>query len=115
MAHCQKPVTTAGGDVLEFRSPSQIARRQDKTRMVLSDDDPQKWDYRIHTRAKHGILSRYIKAWLAILSYDARRSGRPAHLTIVDGFAGRGRYNEGEEGSPVIFRRVAEQVISQGI
>jgi hypothetical protein len=55
------------------------------------------WDLEPHTAAKHEILRRYIQAWAPILS----QANFP-HLVFVDGFAGPGRYSEGEEGSPVI-------------
>lgn len=74
----------------------------------LSDHDPAKWDYTEHTRAKHSILERYLGAWLSIL-------GNAPSLIILDGFAGRGVYNNGEPGSPrIIFDRAAG-AISRGI
>ena len=79
--------------------------------MVLRDSDLRKWDYPLHTRAKHQVLEHYMKAWLTILSRGAHRARRLANLTIVDGFAVRGRYNDGSEGSPLIFRRLARDVV----
>ncbi|MEH2611326.1 three-Cys-motif partner protein TcmP [Bradyrhizobium sp. AZCC 1693] len=63
------------------------------------------WELEPHTAAKHEILRRYIQAWAPILS-----QGNFPHLVFVDGFAGPGRYSEGEEGSPVI---AAKAVINQ--
>jgi three-Cys-motif partner protein len=60
------------------------------------DSDPEKWDYPPHTKAKHDILSSYLDGWYPIMSkYNSR-------VLFLDGFAGRGRYNNGEEGSPII-------------
>ena len=75
----------------------------------LSDSDPDKWLYRLHTRAKHRLLEEYLKGWLAILG---RRTGR---LLLVDGFAGRGRYVGGEAGSPLILVRVANEFVKWGL
>jgi three-Cys-motif partner protein len=80
--------------------------------MVFRDSDPRKWEYRQHTAAKHRVLSRYMKAWISILGRDAYRRGRRAEVVVVDAFAGRGRYAEGEVGSPLIFREIAGLVIS---
>lgn len=60
------------------------------------DSDPDKWDYPPHTKAKHAILANYLDAWYPIL---ASTRGR---ILYLDGFAGRGRYDGGEPGSPII-------------
>ena len=60
------------------------------------------WDLEPHSRAKHAILKRYLQAWVPILS----SSGFP-ELVYIDGFAGPGRYSQGEEGSPVIALKAA--------
>lgn len=60
------------------------------------------WELDPHTRAKHEILKRYLQAWTPILT----RGGFP-EIMYVDGFAGPGRYSEGEDGSPVIALQVA--------
>lgn len=57
------------------------------------------WPIEAHTRAKHLILQRYMHAWLPIIS---RSRGR---VVFIDGFAGPGIYEGGEEGSPVIALR----------
>jgi three-Cys-motif partner protein len=54
------------------------------------------WPIEPHTQIKHLILRRYLEAWLPIM---ARHNGR---ILFVDGFAGPGRYQGGEEGSPMI-------------
>jgi len=62
--------------------------------MVLSDSDDEKWKYSEHTKVKHEVFSKYIKAWSNIL-------GTYHSLNIFDCFAGRGRYIDGSEGSPL--------------
>src|SRR5689334_1895801 len=63
------------------------------------------WDLEPHTAAKHEILRRYLQAWAPILS-----QGQFPHLVIIDGFAGPGRYSNGEKGSPIIaIKAVTEQ------
>lgn len=54
------------------------------------------WEYPEHTEAKHDILGNYLNAWFPILSST---NGR---VLVLDGFAGRGRYNDGSPGSPII-------------
>jgi three-Cys-motif partner protein len=60
------------------------------------------WDLEPHTRAKHEILRRYLQAWTPILSMGGFKQ-----LIYVDGFAGPGRYANGEDGSPVIALKAA--------
>lgn len=55
------------------------------------------WALEPHTAAKHAILSRYLAAWLPIVS----QGGFPK-LAYIDAFSGPGRYSGGEDGSPVI-------------
>jgi three-Cys-motif partner protein len=64
------------------------------------DADPKKWDYPAHTGAKHDILSHYLNGWFAKLG------SRWDRILFFDGFAGRGRYNDGSEGSPIIALRL---------
>jgi three-Cys-motif partner protein len=66
---------------------------------VPSDADPSKWDCPPHTKAKHDMLASYLGGWFPIM---ASWNGR---LLFLDGFAGRGRYNDGSEGSPLIALR----------
>lgn len=63
---------------------------------MLDDADPSKWDCPPHTRAKLQLLGSYLDGWYPILS---RWHGR---VLFLDGFAGRGRYNDGTEGSPLV-------------
>ncbi len=65
----------------------------------LSDSDPKKWVMAGHTRAKHQILTKYLGAWYPAIS---KYSGR---VLYIDGFAGRGRYDDGSEGSPQLALR----------
>ena len=60
------------------------------------------WRRDAHTEGKHLVLENYLKAWFPILGMG-NRNGR---ILFVDGFAGRGEYEGGEEGSPVVAMRV---------
>jgi three-Cys-motif partner protein len=73
----------------------------------LRDDDPRKWDYTEHAGVKHAIQRRYLGAWLNIL-------GSISPLVLFDGFAGRGKYNGGEPGSPLVFWRCAVEAVDRG-
>jgi three-Cys-motif partner protein len=65
----------------------------------VTDHDDGKWDCPPHTKAKHEMLAKYLDAWYPII---ASWNGR---LVFLDGFAGRGRYTDGSEGSPLIALR----------
>ena len=65
----------------------------------MADSDPNKWDYPPHTRAKHDMLASYLGGWFPILGSWAGR------VVFLDGFAGRGRYVDGSEGSPLVALR----------
>lgn len=65
----------------------------------MEDSDEKKWDFPAHTKAKHDILQTYLGGWYPKL---ASWSGR---LVYLDGFAGRGRYVGGAEGSPLVALR----------
>lgn len=60
------------------------------------------WDLDPHTRAKHEILKRHLQAWTPILT----QGGFP-EIMYIDGFAGPGRYSQGEDGSPAIALQTA--------
>jgi len=79
----------------------------------VPDDDDEKWNYPEHTAAKHEILRRYLGAWLSILG-RGKRGFRHRQLILIDGFAGRGRYMEGQPGSPAIMFERAKQVAENG-
>ena len=72
----------------------------------MRDDHPAKWGYREHTEVKHELLDKYLSGWLPILGRWHDR------LLIVDGFAGRGTYGGGEDGSPMVILRRAQDLIS---
>ena len=76
----------------------------------LRDDDPRKWEYTEHTRAKHEILRRYLDAWYSILGRS-----RAKQLVILDGFAGRAKYVGGEAGSPVLIHDAAVRAVGRGV
>jgi three-Cys-motif partner protein len=66
---------------------------------ALADSDPKKWVMAGHTQAKHQILTSYLGAWYpAVSSFSGR-------VLYIDGFAGRGRYDDGSEGSPQLAMR----------
>jgi len=58
------------------------------------------WKMEPHTAAKHEILRRYLGAWFPIL-------GRYNDVLYIDGFAGPGRYKNGEDGSPILVLKIA--------
>ncbi|MEM7034638.1 MAG: three-Cys-motif partner protein TcmP [Chloroflexota bacterium] len=64
------------------------------------------WKIDPHTLAKHEILRRYLAAWFPILL-----SKRHKRVIYIDGFAGPGRYNGGEIGSPII---ALQEAMKQG-
>ncbi len=64
----------------------------------------QDWNYRDYMRAKHEILEKYLKAWTQIL-WKFRR------LLYVDCFAGKGKYDSGEYGSPIIALKAMEKIL----
>ncbi len=61
------------------------------------------WALDDHTKGKHVVLKSYLDAWLPILS---RYNGR---VLFIDGFAGPGKYSNGEEGSPLIAIRCVRE------
>ena len=60
------------------------------------------WSHKPHTEAKHKILHHYLGAWFAIMA----EPGYERRFIFLDGFAGRGRYEGGESGSPLIALQV---------
>jgi three-Cys-motif partner protein len=61
------------------------------------------WTPDDHTRAKHLILRKYLDAWLPILAHNDRR------VLLIDGFAGPGEYEGGEDGSPLIMLKALRE------
>jgi three-Cys-motif partner protein len=62
------------------------------------DSLPTVWVRPAHTKAKHDILTRYLGAWFGIFG----RSRYHQRVVVLDGFAGPGRYDSDEPGSPVL-------------
>jgi three-Cys-motif partner protein len=73
-----------------------------------SDSSLEKWIYKEHTRVKHDILKKYLPSWLRVLGTSHSR------LCYFDGFAGRGEYEDGSPGSPLIAMEIAEDLVSRG-
>ena len=63
-------------------------------------DNGTSWKIEQHTLAKHELLRRYLDAWFPILSYGGNSGDN--RLIFLDGFAGTGKYADGEPGSPII-------------
>ena len=60
--------------------------------------------YGPHTAAKHRILRRYLDGWLPIIGqWQGSGTRREQALVLVDGFAGSGRDDTGEDGSPLVM------------
>ena len=68
---------------------------------MRDDDDPEKWRMKGQTEIKHQILQAYLKPWLPKISEVA------SSVNYIDGFAGRGRYEDGSPGSPIIAMQAA--------
>lgn len=73
----------------------------------MADSLPTIWPADPHTLAKHRILSGYLKAWMPILAHGFGRMAHPPEVLFVDAFAGPGKYEKGEVGSPVIAIQAA--------
>ncbi|MFE3445994.1 three-Cys-motif partner protein TcmP [Nocardia sp. NPDC059180] len=66
--------------------------------MPRGDKLPTVWERPPHTKAKHDILTRYLGAWFGIFG----SSSQYQRVNVLDGFAGPGRYDDDEPGSPVL-------------
>ncbi len=75
--------------------------------MPLQDNALEKWGYKEHTRVKHEILQKYISGWIRILGKWNRR------VCYFDCFAGRGEYEDGSKGSPLIAMEKASALKKQ--
>ncbi len=71
---------------------------------MLRDNHPDKWGYKEHTRVKHELLEKYLRAWIPILGK------RNPTIAYFDGFAGRGEYADGSPGSPILAMRLADEL-----
>lgn len=69
---------------------------------MARDELPTIWKAEPHTLAKHQILSRYLKAWMPILTRSQAKKRSVGEVLFVDAFAGPGRYEGGEDGSPIL-------------
>jgi hypothetical protein len=67
------------------------------------------WPAEPHTIAKIVILRSYLNAWFRILG----RGKRNQTILYMDGFAGPGRYNNEEDGSPVAALQAAQAAITE--
>ncbi len=54
------------------------------------------WELPAHTEAKHRVVAEYLKAWFPIISTNEKK------VAFIDGFAGPGRYDGGQPGSPLV-------------
>jgi three-Cys-motif partner protein len=64
------------------------------------------WPLEPATAAKHRLYQGYFDAWWPILLQPARSNGwSNPRVTFLDAFAGPGRYEGGEEGSPLFTLR----------
>lgn len=60
------------------------------------------WPLEPATAAKHQLYKRYLDAWWPIMLQPSTSTGRRwPRVTYMDAFAGPGRYEGGEQGSPV--------------
>ncbi|MBF6422605.1 three-Cys-motif partner protein TcmP [Nocardia farcinica] len=66
--------------------------------MTKGDSLPTVWSQPPHTKVKHDILVRYLAAWFGIFGSSPHHNA----VNVLDGFAGPGRYENGEPGSPVL-------------
>lgn len=69
-----------------------------------SNTSKEKWVLKEHSQVKHDLLRKYLVAWARVLS--ARFPG----VVFIDGFAGRGQYEDGQPGSPLIALEIAREV-----
>src|SRR4051812_16197754 len=67
------------------------------------------WAIESHTIGKHRVLRSYLHAWLPIMGISNER------ILFIDGFAGPGVYEAGEEGSPVIALRALSEHTGKGL
>jgi len=65
----------------------------------MATPDSTVWKIDPHTTAKHRLLRGYLDAWMPIVTSSFPR------VTIFEGYAGPGVYEDGEPGSPIIAMR----------
>lgn len=66
------------------------------------------WPAEEHTLAKIAILRAYLQAWFTILGTTV-----PKDMLYIDGFAGPGSYCGGEDGSPIVAVKVANDALAK--
>lgn len=77
--------------------------------MPKADRDPDKWRSRQNTRVKHDILFEYLKGFIPVLSSNSQ--GEPISVVhYIDSHAGRGWYEGGEPGSPIVAMKVGQEL-----
>ena len=77
------------------------------TTLTLPDSAPEKWQYEEHTKVKHQLLDKYLKSWISIMGSIYSKLG------YIDGFAGRGIYQDGSPGSPILAMKAAQEQIDK--
>jgi hypothetical protein len=89
---------SGSGKHIKFRDRHPIKQRDRAHTLTAAS-----WDLAPHTAAKLDILGAYLRAWFPILS----RGRNFDRIIYIDGFAGPGRYNQGEDGSPIVALKAA--------
>ncbi|TDQ05457.1 three-Cys-motif partner protein TcmP [Labedaea rhizosphaerae] len=69
------------------------------------------WPLEPATAAKHRLYRRYLNAWWPIMLQQSGSRQGWDRVTYVDAFAGPGRYEGGEEGSPVFVLNLLLQML----
>jgi hypothetical protein len=72
-----------------------------KTLKIMAVPSKTIWKLDPHTVAKHEILRRYLQRWFPILESSHSK------VIYIDGFCGPGRYEDGEQGSPLVVLDLA--------
>lgn len=78
------------------RSEESAPHRKDGRPPVTKPNDTL-WKYTDHTKAKHQLLVGYLHSWFPIIASRSKK------INVIDGFAGPGRYEDGEPGSPLLM------------
>ncbi len=84
----------------ECRPPASRNLEERRT-LIMTTPKEVVWALDPHSAAKQEILRRYLSAWFRVLQTSHRR------IVYIDGFAGPGRYKNGEPGSPLIALEAA--------
>lgn len=65
------------------------------------------WNLQEHTFVKHNILKNYLDVFLRIMGSSWNK------FFIIDGFAGKGCYEAGEEGSPLVILECCDKILKE--